>query len=351
MALAVGCTAFEKNSGGNANTTNPTVAHQPYTDEFTEPEPIEPYTIDPFTSAATEIWGEDNSIPVVPTAPVAAGQAQSKPSAAILKGKANPNAGTPTGLTPLPLREIGIADPNNAKGLPTKKIEHAYGVAVNELPHQISIGNQNFFDTKGYAAAAYDNKTPGKVLYLTFDCGYENGNTAKVLDVLKEKQVKAAFFCTVDEFKAAPDLIARMIQEGHIVGNHSTTHPSFAGISRAEMAKEIITADNYLRQTFGYSAPFFRFPKGEYTESALDAVASLGYTSVFWSAAYSDWDTSAQKGAQYAIDTVTARMHPGAVLLLHSVSKDNADGLAAIIDKARAMGYTFKDLTQLPLFD
>jgi peptidoglycan-N-acetylmuramic acid deacetylase len=207
---------------------------------------------------------------------------------------------------------------------------------------------QNFFESKRYAAVAYDTRSAGKVLYLTFDCGYENGNTAIILDALREKRVPAAFFCTVDEMKGAPEIVARMINEGHIVGNHSVTHPSFAEIGRTRMAEEVLGADNFLRRNFGYSAPFFRFPMGEYNESALDAVASLGFTSVFWSAAYADWDPNAQKGAQYALETVLSRIHPGAILLLHSVSPDNAAAIGDIIDGARAMGYTFRDLTELP---
>ena len=270
------------------------------------------------------------------------------PSREILRGSPDSAAGTHTGLKALPARPLAIADPNNSQNLPVKKVEHAYGVATDEQPHEISITNQNFFESKRYAAVAYDKLTKEKVLYLTFDCGYENGNTAIILDVLKEKRVPAAFFCTVDELKGAPEIVARMIREGHIVGNHSVKHPSFAEIDRTRMAQEVLGADNYLRENFGYSAPFFRFPKGEYNESALEAVASLGFTSVFWSVSYADWDVNAQKGAQYALDTVLARIHPGAIILLHSVSSDNAGAMAGIIDGARAMGYSFRNLTELP---
>jgi len=263
-------------------------------------------------------------------------------------GSPAPGGSTYTGLAALPARPLAIADPNNSKGLPLKKVEHAYGAAKDGQVHEISIANQNFFEAKHYAAVAYDKFTQEKVLYLTFDCGYENGNTAIILDVLKEKRVPAAFFCTVDEMKGAPEIVARMIAEGHIVGNHSVKHPSFAEIDRTRMAQEVLGADNYLRENFGYSAPFFRFPKGEYNESALDAVASLGFTSVFWSASYADWDVNAQKGAQYAKDMVLSRIHPGAIILLHSVSSDNAQAMAAIIDSAWELGYTFLDLTSLP---
>ncbi|MDR1927425.1 MAG: polysaccharide deacetylase family protein [Oscillospiraceae bacterium] len=284
------------------------------------------------------------------TQQAAAAPQAAPPSAVILKGKPNAAAQTLTQLEPLPVRPVVIADPGNSKGLPNKKVAHAFGVAQNGQAHQISVDFQRFFESKGYAAAVYDT-TPGtKAVYLTFDCGYENGYTAKVLDVLKEKQVPAAFFCTLDEIKGAPEIIARMIAEGHIVGNHSTTHASFAAIDRSAMAREILESDNYLRTQFGYSAPFFRFPKGEYNESALDAVASLGFSSIFWSLAYDDWDVSVSRGGDYAAEKVISRLHPGAIILLHSVSKDNAQGMRQIIDRVRAAGYQFQDLTKLPLF-
>lgn len=240
--------------------------------------------------------------------------------------------------------ENGVSDPENSRGLSTKKIAHSYGVAKNGEAHEISKSTQKFFEDGSYKAFCLDTKSQKKVLYLTFDCGYENGYTAKILDVLKEKKVNAAFFCTLPQVKENPELIKRMIDEGHIVGNHSVTHPSFASITRTQMADEIMTMDAYLRENFNYSEPYFRFPMGEYSESALDLVGSLGFTSVFWSLAYADWDLNQQKGTQYAYETVISRLHPGAVILLHSVSPDNAGALAQIIDKARDEGYTFLSL-------
>lgn len=246
------------------------------------------------------------------------------------------------------INEFSVADPENSRGLSTEKISHSYGVAKDGKPNQISVDYQKMFDEKGWNAVCLDTKSKEKVIYLTFDCGYENGNTAKVLDVLKEKKVPAAFFCTLYEVKENKELIQRMIDEGHIVGNHSNTHPSFAEISRTQMADEIKTMDDYLRKEFNYSSPFFRFPKGEYSENAVDLVNSLGYKCVFWSCSYADWDTNNQKGKQYAFETVTSRLHPGAVILLHSVSSDNALALADIIDYARNKGYEFKSLNDLP---
>ena len=257
------------------------------------------------------------------------------------------SAATFTGYPSLEEVTLKCIDPENSRGLSTEKISHAYGVAKNGKPHQISVDSQKLFTSKKFKAVTYDVKNQDKVLYLTFDCGYDNGYTDKILDTLKQKKVKAAFFCTVDEMKSAPDVIARMIKEGHIVGNHSTTHPSFDEISRSEMTKEIQNCDNYLRKNFGYTSKYFRFPKGDYSECALELVGSLGFVSVFWSLSYADWDTKAQKGGDYAFEKVTSRLHPGAVILLHAVSSDNAEAMGRIIDYAREQGYEFKSLEDL----
>lgn len=265
----------------------------------------------------------------------------------VLTGKADDKANTFTGYRPLPAVTFSVSDPHNERKLPETAINHSFGVAKNEKPHQISVDSQAFFDQKGYNAVTYDNKTSDKVLYLTFDCGYENGLTGRILDILKERNVPAAFFCTLDHIRSAPELIARMIAEGHIIGNHSARHPNFTKITRTQMAEEIEACDNFLRERFGYSAPYFRFPEGAYSENALELVQSLGYQSVFWSLAYSDWDTTHQKGREYAFQTITQRLHPGAIILLHAVSADNAQALGDVIDYARRQGYEFRALTQL----
>ncbi len=252
--------------------------------------------------------------------------------------------GTATGYAPL--MKITYIPTENTGYYSDEMKSHSHGPASDGKPHHTVVDFQKDFTEFG--AVTLDTKSNKKVLYLTFDCGYEHDNlTATVLDTLKEKKVPAAFFCTLDHIKSEPDLISRMIKEGHIVGNHSATHPSFADISRSQMAKEIEETENCLRESFGYCARFFRFPKGEYTENSLDLVASLGYMSVFWSVAYDDWDTNKIHGKEYAVEKVMSRLHDGAIILLHSVSKDNAEALGEIIDKARAEGYEFRSLTQL----
>ena len=261
---------------------------------------------------------------------------------AVVTGKPNPDAGTFTGYEPLPESNFTVTDPDNSRGLSEKATGYSYGLGKNGSQPAQSVRNQEYFNK--YNALAIDTKSAGKVLHLTFDCGYENGYTGKILDTLRTKNVPAAFFCTLPYIKQQPALVTRMIMDRHIVGNHSDTHPVFPNISRTQMAKEIQNCDNYLRLKFGYSAPYFRFPTGSYSDSALDLVQSVGFRSVFWSLAYKDWETNNQQGARYAFDTVTARLHPGAVILLHAVSSDNAAALGDIIDWARAQGYEFKPM-------
>ncbi len=256
-------------------------------------------------------------------------------------GQRTGTTATFTGLEPLPEKTLPIIDPDNLRGLSTTVHNHSFGVSKDGLPHEISVNNQKLYEK--YGGLCLDTSGE-KVIYLTFDCGYENGCTGRILDTLKEKNVPAAFFVTLSHVKSNPDLIARMINEGHIVGNHSDTHPNFSTISRTRMVQEIQNLDNYLRTSFGYSAPYFRFPEGACSENALELVQSIGFKSVFWSTAYADWDVNNPKGKQYAFDTVTSRLHPGCVLLLHAVSYDNAEALGDIIDYARAQGYVFKSL-------
>lgn len=241
------------------------------------------------------------------------------------------------------------ASSSSSGGFSTKRREHSYGVAKNGKPHSISVDNQAYFDSVNKGAFCLDTKTPEKVLYLTFDCGWENGCTSRILDTLKEKNVPAAFFCTLDHIDSEPELIGRMIDEGHIVGNHSANHPDFSQISRDRMTSEIKECENRLVNDYGYQPVFFRYPEGAYNENSLDLVYSLGYKTAFWSCAYADWDVDNPKGADYAFETVTARLHPGAVILLHSVSPDNAEALGRIIDYARAEGYEFRSLNDFPV--
>lgn len=180
-----------------------------------------------------------------------------------------------------------------------------------------------------------------KKICLTFDEGYENGYTPKILDTLKEKNVKAIFFVTYDFASQNPDLVKRMIDEGHIVGNHSYRHYSMDEVSDDVAKEEVTYLHKYIKDKFNYTMSYFRFPKGEFSERSLQIVKDLNYKSVFWSFAYADWDPDNQTEENQAFTHICESTHPGAILLLHAVSKTNADILGKVIDDIKKQGYTF----------
>lgn len=276
-------------------------------------------------------------------------RATEKPASAggikkVIYGKDTGTDKTYTGLEPLPPASFDIsAFPT---GLSTAPVEHSFGVAKDETPHTISVTAQRLLNENGLDAIVYNNRATTKTLYLTFDCGYDNGQTERILDTLKEKNVKAAFFCTLPEMQAEPELTARMIREGHIVGNHSVSHPDFSALSHEQMLEEVKGFDDWIREHCGYSAQFFRFPMGKYSIDAVASLNAMGFRCVFWSLAYFDWDLDNQPGADEAYETVISRLHPGAVILLHAVSPANAAALPEIIDTAREMGYEFRALNE-----
>ena len=196
--------------------------------------------------------------------------------------------------------------------------------------------------------AIFLGNTDKKVLYLTFDNGYENGNTGQILDVLKEKHVPAIFFVTGHFVKEQPDLVKRMANEGHLIGNHSWSHPDMTRISDEQIRQElekvrIEVAKLTQQQTMSYVRP----PRGIFNNRVLGESRKHGYTNVFWSIAYRDWETNRQQGWNYAYTNVIGQLHPGAVILLHTVSRDNTLALDKIIDEARARGYEFNRLDAL----
>lgn len=196
----------------------------------------------------------------------------------------------------------------------------------------------------------YLGDTSKKVIYLTFDEGYENGYSSKILDILKENDVKAAFFVTTPYIKANKDLIKRMVDEGHIVGNHSTTHPSMPTVTDInKFNDEILTCAETFKEVTGKDMPkFFRPPMGEYSETSLKRTNDLGYKTIFWSFAYKDWDKNNQPSPDYAKETILKRTHNGAIMLLHAVSKTNTEVLDDVIKEWKNQGYTFKTLEDLP---
>lgn len=184
-----------------------------------------------------------------------------------------------------------------------------------------------------------------KVIYLTFDNGYENGYTEQILNVLKEKHVPATFFVTGHYLETAPELVKRMVNEGHIIGNHSWYHPDLTTVSDERLRAELEAVRKKTEELTGQKGMMYlRPPRGIFSERTMAIARELGYYHVFWSLAFVDWHIDRQKGWKYAYDQIMSQIHPGAVILLHTVSKDNADALAKVIDDLRKQGYTFKRL-------
>ena len=210
------------------------------------------------------------------------------------------------------------------------------------------IGNAGKDQLRQYQAA-YIGNTNEKVLYLTFDAGYENGCTAKILDTLKEKQVPAAFFLVGNYIRQSPDLVRRMVAEGHTVGNHTMHHYDMSRLSdKAAFSKELTDLEALYKETVGQELPkYYRPPQGIYSEENLKMAQELGYKTLFWSLAYVDWNNDAQPTKETAFSKLLPRTHNGAVVLLHSTSKTNAEILGELIDKWKAMGYRFGTLEEL----
>ncbi len=184
-------------------------------------------------------------------------------------------------------------------------------------------------------------ETQQKTSYLTFDSGYENGVTEKILDALLENEVNAVFFITMDYVKAEPELIQRMIADGHTIGNHTWKHKRMPDITIEDATAEITQLHDLMIEEFDYEMNLFRFPEGYYSERTLALVNNLGYSSLFWSYAYQDWDVNNQMGYDAAYEKVTDNMHDGAIYLLHSVSPDNAAILSDFIKHAKSEGFEF----------
>lgn len=181
----------------------------------------------------------------------------------------------------------------------------------------------------------------GKV-YLTFDEGYENGYTPQILDILKEKGVSAVFFVTLSYAKSEPELIKRMIDEGHVIGNHSARHPNMTQISMDEAYAEVADLHKYISENFGYDMYLFRPPEGAFSERTLALLQKMNYRTVCWSFAYNDWDPSNQMEHEKAFGRVTKSVHDGEIFLLHAVSSTNTAILGRVIDHVRELGFTFE---------
>lgn len=196
--------------------------------------------------------------------------------------------------------------------------------------------------------AYYMDRTKPKALYLTFDEGYENGYTSKILDVLEATNTPAAFFVTGPYLESQTELVKRMAEDGHIIGNHTVNHINMPKSSDETIQKEVDDLNKMCEETYGVAMKYVRPPEGEYSERTLSIMSDMGYKTVFWSLAYKDWDVNLQKGSEYAFSQVTSYLHDGAIILLHAVSSDNANALEDIINYAKEQGYEFRSLDELP---
>ena len=224
-----------------------------------------------------------------------------------------------------------------------KKIE--WGIKRGDNHEQPELGAENKRIIDEYEGISMGNSEK-PYIYLTFDCGYEAGYTEKILEVLKQNDVKATFFITGHYLNSQSDLVKRMIDEGHIIGNHTADHICMPESANEEIKDDVMELHTALYDKFGYEMKYIRPPKGEYSERTVEYTNTLGYTTVMWSFAYDDWDENKQGREEYGKSKVLDNVHNGEVMLLHSTSKDNSNILDYCIKEIKNMGYEFKSLDE-----
>ena len=221
---------------------------------------------------------------------------------------------------------------------------------VRDKNHGMS-GCDNSFPLEQYDAFYVDRvcaEKKEKVMYLTFDCGYENGYTDQMLDVLKKHDAKGCFFVTMTYIRDNPDIVKRMKEEGHQVGNHTVHHPCMPEKSVEEQKSELKECSDFMRNETGYEMDmYFRPPSGEYSEQVLQLAKDMGYKTIFWSMAYLDYDVNNQPGTDYVIDHFAKYYHPGAIPLIHNVSSSNAQALDTVLTNLEKEGYEFRSLNEM----
>ena len=254
--------------------------------------------------------------------------------------------GTSAGIAAEKLSQDNKADPASAAAVPASA-EGNWGLSFQEEV-KTPVGNATFEELAKYDAF-YAEQTEEKHIYLTFDVGYENGNTASILDTLKKHNVSATFFVVGTYIESDPELVKRMAEEGHIVGNHTWHHPDMSQIAALDtFKKELVDVEDAYREVTGEEmTKFYRPPQGKYSESNLQMAQELGYKTFFWSLAYVDWYDDNQPTKEEAFDKLLGRIHPGAIVLLHSTSDTNSLILDELIQKWEEMGYTIRPLTEL----
>ena len=224
-----------------------------------------------------------------------------------------------------------------------KKIE--WGVKRNKEHNQPDVGEDRRKILEENNGICLGNKDE-KIIYLTFDEGYEAGFTSKILEILKENEVKATFFITAHYLNTNEELVKQMIEEGHIVGNHTVNHKSMPTLTEEEIKKEVMDLHIAVYQKFEYEMKYIRPPKGEFSEKSLKYTNNLGYKTVMWSFAYEDWGENNQPNEEKAKEKILENLHNGEIMLLHGNSKTNTNILDEVIKKSKEMGYSFKSLDE-----
>lgn len=243
-------------------------------------------------------------------------------------------------------QRVQEASGNSVSGTAIMKSEN-WGLGFGQEGTQ-PTGNTSASELAAYNAH-YVGDSGEKIIYLTFDCGYENGNTGVILDALSKHQVKATFFVVGHFLESAPELVQRMVAEGHTVGNHTYHHPDMSAISSMESFQKEMdsTAAKFQEVTGQEMAKYYRPPQGKYSTQNLQMAKDLGYHTFFWSLAYVDWNVDSQPSHEEAFSKLTGRIHPGAIVLLHNTSKTNGEILDELLTKWEEMGYTFGVLGDL----
>lgn len=239
--------------------------------------------------------------------------------------------------------EINLVQTSATSSISNKKI--SWGIKRGKNHDQPDLGNENKRIINRYNGICIGNSEK-KYIYLTFDCGYEAGYTKKILEILKQNDVKATFFITGHYLNTASDTVKKMIDEGHIVGNHTSDHICMPESSNEEIKDDVMELHTAVYDKFGYEMKYIRPPKGEYSERTIEYTNTLGYTTVMWSFAYDDWDENKQGREEYGKEKIMENLHNGEVMLLHSTSKDNSNILDECIKKIKDMGYEFKTLDE-----
>ena len=237
--------------------------------------------------------------------------------------------------------KMSTVQTNSNSVLSNKKIE--WGIKRGDNHEQPDLGKKNRELIEKYNGLAMGN-SENKQIYITFDLGYEAGYTNNILDTLKANNVKATFFITAHYVNTSSDIVKRMIDEGHIVGNHTVNHKSMPSLTEEELKNELMNLHTAVYEKFNYEMYYMRPPKGEYSERVLSQTVKLGYVPVMWSFAYADWDEKAQPSNEEGTNKIISNLHNGEIMLLHATSKTNMEILDTVIKQIKNMGYEIKSI-------